>query len=395
MRHCDLYFCLATRRPEMIFGTREEADAFIIDNGGLVVEGLGAAPVRSVFCSGCGGWHVEGDLSEAHGEGLAACKDDEESLPESVYSLKESRKAYYNALAERASTTFYEAGELMSTGYVDEAEKMLWHIQAEIQSRSKDLPVEKMDELKDGLEAGLGRVAFFRELFRRLTREIEKAKILMSSCRLDEAKDLLSCVLCELETLGNGNKEESWASRLEGRARSCLSLIARFEEISGDPEAEKEVMDSEAGTKMDVLFRQMVTNGVVIRETERFFSEVEQLIEQMRGRAAEEKVREIKGLINRLDGPGTKQIRSSLEDRLFRLEVDLDDVLADETGPVEEQRRFLVRAIDRAALADCARKGGNEMLCKNFVTEARLFLARVAECKEKDMVESFLMALTA
>lgn len=386
MRHCDLYFCLATRRPEMIFGTREEADAFIIDNGGLVVEGLGAAPVRSVFCPDCGGWHVEGDSCGDREEETGTAENLEKPLPESVFSLKDSMRAYYHALEGRVSSAIENAGELMSAGEVDEAERILRHLQDEIRHRIGYCHEEKMCELKESVEAGLGQVARFRERLGRLTLDIEKAKVMMSSCRIGEAKVLLGGVLCELGHLGYGNAAAPRVSELEERARTCLSLIARLEEAFGDAEAEKEMMDSEAGTKMDVLFRQMVTNSVVVREAERLFSEAENLIEQNQGSDAGEKMMEIKGLINRIEGPGTKLIRSSLSDRLSHLE---------EKGSEEGQRRLLVKAIDRATLADGARKDGNEILFRNFVEEAWQFLADVAKCKEKEMVESFLMALSA
>ena len=304
MKHCDLYFCLATRRTEMIFGTREEADEFIINNGGLVVEELGTAPVRSVFCPGCGGWHVEGESCGDRKEENGTAENLEEPLPESVFSLKDSMRAYYRALEERIPIAIGKASELMSAGEVDKAERMLRHLQDEIRHRKGYYSEEKMCELKGSVEAGLGQVARYRELFGRLTLEIENAKVMMTSCRVEEAKVLLTGVLCELGHLGNGNDAASRVSELEGRAKTCLSLIARFEETYGDPKAEKEVMDSEAETKIDVLFHQMVTNVVVVREAERLFSEVERLIKQERGREAEEKTEEIKALVKKLDGAG-------------------------------------------------------------------------------------------
>jgi hypothetical protein len=379
----------------MIFGTREEADEFIINNGGLVVEELGTAPVRSVFCPGCGGWHVEGESYRDREEENGTAENLEEPLPESVFSLKDSMRVYYRALEKRVPIAIGNACELMSAGEVNKAERMLIHLQDEIRHWNGYYSERKMCELKESIEAGLGQVARYREMFGRLTLEIEKAKVMMTSCRIDEAKVLLIGVLCELGHLGNGNDAVSRVSKLEGRAKTCLSLIARFEETVGDPKAEKEVMDSEAETKMDVLFHQMVTNVVVVQEAERLFSEVEHLIKQERGREAEEKTEEIKALIKKLDGAGTSRLRALLKDRLFPLEMDLDGLLGEEKGTEWEQKRFLIKAIDRATLADGAKKDGNELLCRNFVTEARLLLARVAACEERDIVESFLSGLGA
>lgn len=52
------YFCIAAKRIKMLFESQSQADNFIKFNKDEMEELGGKVPVRSYYCSLCGGWHV-------------------------------------------------------------------------------------------------------------------------------------------------------------------------------------------------------------------------------------------------------------------------------------------------------------------------------------------------
>ena len=63
-------FCVACRRPKMLFETEAEAQAFIRFNSGDILKVSRKAPVRSYYCEFCGGYHVTSKESPEEGEQL-------------------------------------------------------------------------------------------------------------------------------------------------------------------------------------------------------------------------------------------------------------------------------------------------------------------------------------
>lgn len=57
-------FCVACKRPKMLFESQAKADNFILYNKEEIEEENGKAPVRSYYCRLCGGWHVTSSQSE-------------------------------------------------------------------------------------------------------------------------------------------------------------------------------------------------------------------------------------------------------------------------------------------------------------------------------------------
>lgn len=64
------YYCVACRRPKMLFETQAKADNFIRYNAAEILQAGHRAPVRSYYCSLCGGWHVTSNPSTEAGERL-------------------------------------------------------------------------------------------------------------------------------------------------------------------------------------------------------------------------------------------------------------------------------------------------------------------------------------
>ena len=64
------YYCVGSRRSKMLFETKSKADNFIKYNREGILEENGRAPVRSYYCSFCGGYHVTSIRSTLVGEKL-------------------------------------------------------------------------------------------------------------------------------------------------------------------------------------------------------------------------------------------------------------------------------------------------------------------------------------
>ena len=92
------YFCIAAKRIKMLFESESQAENFIKFNREEMEEFGGKAPVRSYYCSLCGGWHVT-------------------SNPNVEYF--ESHRSY----AERKVDEIMEEKTLKASSYVDSAYK--------------------------------------------------------------------------------------------------------------------------------------------------------------------------------------------------------------------------------------------------------------------------------
>lgn len=58
MKPKNRYFCMGCQRPKMLFETKSKADNFLKFNEKDFDKSAKGAPVRSYFCSFCGGWHI-------------------------------------------------------------------------------------------------------------------------------------------------------------------------------------------------------------------------------------------------------------------------------------------------------------------------------------------------
>jgi hypothetical protein len=51
-------FCPYSSKHKMVFKAEKEANLFMKYNGDEIEIATGLRPIRSYFCSGCGGWHI-------------------------------------------------------------------------------------------------------------------------------------------------------------------------------------------------------------------------------------------------------------------------------------------------------------------------------------------------
>lgn len=68
MKPKNLIYCRAIRRSKMLFDTESKANNFLNFNSEEILEETGKAPVRSYYCTLCGGWHVTSNPSKEIGE---------------------------------------------------------------------------------------------------------------------------------------------------------------------------------------------------------------------------------------------------------------------------------------------------------------------------------------
>lgn len=58
MKPKNRVFCVRAARPKLLFDSKKKADNFMRYNGDEIADETGKKPVRSYYCTACGGWHV-------------------------------------------------------------------------------------------------------------------------------------------------------------------------------------------------------------------------------------------------------------------------------------------------------------------------------------------------
>lgn len=84
-------FCNGCRRPKMLFESQQKADNFIKFNSATILEETGKAPVRSYYCTFCGGYHVTSNTSSESGEIL---DNRDHQIMDEVIMLNRNRKDF-------------------------------------------------------------------------------------------------------------------------------------------------------------------------------------------------------------------------------------------------------------------------------------------------------------
>lgn len=51
-------FCSSCHRHKMVFGTKKEAEMFMMYNGDDINDENGYRPIRAYYCRNCMGWHI-------------------------------------------------------------------------------------------------------------------------------------------------------------------------------------------------------------------------------------------------------------------------------------------------------------------------------------------------
>lgn len=160
-------YCVACRRPKMLFETKSKADNFIKFNSSEMMEESGKAPIRSYYCEICGGYHVTNNNSKTHAEWLdirdkvLAEKVDRrvkanlkpESNQKQTNQEPKSKGVKENKLNIREQLE--QSDILMTKGMLDEAgellEKCSFRLQA-VEQRMNEAKLEGFIRCKDQME---------------------------------------------------------------------------------------------------------------------------------------------------------------------------------------------------------------------------------------------------
>lgn len=186
----------------------------------------------------------------------------------------------------------------------------------------------------------------------RFLEAIELAKRLMYPGRLDEAEKVLSDTLAELRPLCREHPLWTKGTKLEERAEACLGLIGRARSTFDDPEAERAVLGYAPQTKLQTLFREMVTCHASVREAEELFIEAEVLLGRRKAAEAAETARRIRVLVDRTWKKGARSPQRELEERLASLQRRIERQLERESeavGDIETIKLWMAAGRTREA----------------------------------------------
>lgn len=115
-------YCIASHRLKMLFETQAKADRFIRFNQEEIEEENGKAPVRSYFCSLCGGYHVTSNPSEVVGKRFDELNEIKAETASRLAKLCEKDDPTQWGIYEKIMN---EANEDLSKGRLDMAEELL------------------------------------------------------------------------------------------------------------------------------------------------------------------------------------------------------------------------------------------------------------------------------
>lgn len=177
-------FCVACRRPKMLFETEAEAQAFIRFNSGDILNVSRKAPVRSYYCQLCGGYHVTSNNSKTHAEWLdirdKVLAEDMDSRVKVNLKSKSNQKQTNQepkskgAKAKEKKLDILEQLEqsdiLMTKGMLDEAGELLEKCHFRLQAVGQRMNMAKLESFircKDQME--------------KLMRKLERLKKLVKS----------------------------------------------------------------------------------------------------------------------------------------------------------------------------------------------------------------------
>lgn len=147
---------------------------------------------------------------------------------------------------------------------------------------------ESMDERDEGMirqiDAAVKRrleaPALAKNLSEPIAASIEKARLLMSELRLDEARALLLDVLCDIK-IGQAEKS-SWKGKgdeLRLRAEKCLSLMDEFEAAGKDPVRAEEIRSSTSKSRNVALLQAMLANAARLEKLDGMIASIKGSLE--------------------------------------------------------------------------------------------------------------------
>lgn len=227
-------FCVACRRPKMLFETEAEAQAFIRFNSGDILKVSRKAPVRSYYCQLCGGYHVTSNPS----------KDDAIHMDERDNKMVEAIDVLLKAKKEGKPTLtsivekMEQANILMTKGSLLDAERLLNECQSGLQSirlfRSNHSNTDGLVRREYQLKQYMEKLEKLKELT--VASEEEQAAFLKYKEPMDEYKDIAQTFIsmravAKLKTLQKeihnaiGNRDFSLVNGLLGKCQSLIDTI--------------------------------------------------------------------------------------------------------------------------------------------------------------------------
>ena len=150
------YYCVACRRPKMLFETQAKADNFIRYNAAEILQTGHRAPVRSYYCSLCGGWHVTSNPSTEAGERLDQ-RDNELvkrlEARKSVRPTASAEKAKFSEIANAIDIKLQEYAFLAAQFDLEAAGKLLFELADTVRSK-----IERIGAKHSKIESILKRI---------------------------------------------------------------------------------------------------------------------------------------------------------------------------------------------------------------------------------------------
>ena len=150
------YYCVACHRPKMLFETQAKANNFIRYNAAEMLQAGTKAPVRSYYCSLCGGWHVTSNPSIEDGERLDQ-RDNELvkrlEARKSVRPTASAVKAKFSEIANAIDIKLQEYAFLAAQFDLEAAGKLLFELADTVRSK-----IERIGAKHSKIESILKRI---------------------------------------------------------------------------------------------------------------------------------------------------------------------------------------------------------------------------------------------
>lgn len=263
---------------------------------------------------------------------------------------------------------------------------------------------ESMDERDEGMirqiDAAVKRrleaPALAKNLSEPIAASIEKARLLMSELRLDEARALLLDVLYDIK-IGQAEKP-SWKGKgdeLRLRAEKCLSLMDEYEAAGKDPGKAEEIRSSTSKSRNVALLKAMLANAARLEKLDGMIASIERSLED--GAPLEEllsMIEEAREKVRDWKNYGIKAAKAAYHTRLQELEKEVRTTVGAKARREKEQRRAILSAIRYVEKAAEFFPDGDPTLMWYYIDMAQEILSEVDDCPEKEQVISFLDRLT-
>lgn len=165
-------FCVACKRPKMLFESQAKADNFILYNKEEIEEENGKAPVRSYYCRLCGGWHVTSNPSKEDSKRL--------DMKDKVLAEEVDRRVQANLEPKSTEVKISKkfdvleklelSNTMMTEGKLNEAEDILERCRYKLQADEQRKKIANPDKHYRGTI-----------LIEKLSQKLEKLKEVVSS----------------------------------------------------------------------------------------------------------------------------------------------------------------------------------------------------------------------